>query len=387
MSKALYTSINGTARKCREMYTVQGSTTRKIKKGYCVVGGVTHKFFGKELRYYGVLNTLGYQTIDPLGSANSKYALFAIVNERTTGGASYINHGVAFNNKLTRSETEIPNKVREGKGLASPNHAFFAGGYQTGNPDTNQDTVLPYDTSLTQKTAENLLQGRVRTPAGALIGDYALFGGSENYTDSATYRKVSVYHSTTLTQSEASLTRTLYGVKGADNGTYAVFAGGFYKEEPWASSKASYTAVGFNASITRVEATALRKTTAPGFAVRAGDYAVFIGSTQADAYGKDLTKVSVSALSLKRSGVAAVTLDQYGLCAGGWGNSNDSPDGIGRDTDVVDVYDASLTRQTITSMSIGRSATGAVIGDYALFAGGNSDTSIDSSTVDVYTVD
>lgn len=387
MSKALYTSINGTAHKCRKMYTVQGSTTRKIKKGYCVKDGVTHKFFGGELRYYGVLNTLGYQTIDPLGSANSKYALFAIVNVRTTGGASYNNYGVAFNSQLTRSETEIPNKVREGKGLASSTHAFFAGGYQTGNPDTNQNTVLPYDTSLTQKTAADLLQGRVRTPAGAVVGDYALFGGSENYTDSETYRKVSVYHSATLTQSEASLTRTLKGVKGADNGTYAVFAGGAYKETAWGTAQSSYTAVGFNASITRVEATALRRTTAPGFAVRAGDYAVFIGSTQADAYGKDLTRVSVSALSLKRSGVAAVTLDQYGLCAGGWVNYQDSPDGIGRDTDVVDVYDASLTRQTITSMSIGRNGTGAVIGDYALFAGGNSDTSIDSSTVDVYTVD
>lgn len=387
MSKALYTPINGTAHKCRKMYTVQGSTTRNIKKGYCVVGGVTHKFFGRELRYYGVLNTLGHQTIDPLGSANSKYALFAIVNERTTGGASYVNQGVAFNSQLTRSEIEIPNKVREGKGLASPNHAFFAGGYQTGNPDTNQNTVLPYDTSLTQKTAADLLQGRVRTPAGALIGDYALFGGSENYMDSETYRKVSVYHSATLTQSEASLTRTLHGVKGADNGTYAVFAGGAYKTSFGSSATSSRTAVGFDGSLTRVAATDLNSTTKPTLAVRAGDYAVFIGSSRSDAYDKNLTKVSGSALSLKRSGVAAVTLDQYGLCAGGWVNYQDSPDGIGRDTDVVDVYDASLTRQTITSMSIGRNGTGAVIGDYALFAGGNSDTSIDSSTVDVYTVD
>lgn len=387
MSKGAYLGVDGTARKVRKIYVGVDGVARKVKKGYIGVNGIAHKFFGGELRYYGVLNTLGYQTIDPLGSANSKYALFAIVNVRTTGGASYDNYGVAFNSQLTRSETEIPNKVREGKGLASPTHAFFAGGYQTGNPDTNQSTVLPYDTSLTQKTAADLLQGRVRTPAGALIGDYALFGGSENYTDSETYRKVSVYHSATLTQSEASLTRTLNGVKGADNGTYAVFAGGAYKETAWGTAKASYTAVGFNASITRVEATTLRKNTSPRFAVRAGDYAVFVGSTQADAYGKDLTRVSVSALSLKRSGVAAVTLDQYGLCAGGWVDYQDSPDGIGHDADVVDVYDASLTRQTITSMSIGRSGTGAVIGDYALFAGGNNNTSIDSSTVDVYTVD
>lgn len=387
MSKALYATVGGVTRKGKKMYTVQDGATRKIKKGYCVKGGVTHKFFGGELRYYGTLNTLGYKTIDPLGSANSKYALFAIVNVRTTSGASYVSNGVAFNGQFTRSEVEIPNKVREGKGLATPSHAFFAGGYQTGNPDTNQNTVLPYDTSLTQKTAENLLQGRVMTPAGALIGDYALFGGSENYIDYTTYRKVSVYHSATLTQSEASLTRTLYNVKGVDNGAYAVFAGGAYKTSYGSTATSSKEAVGFDESITRVAATQLRSATGPNSAVRAGDYAIFIGKTQADAYGKDLTRVNVSALSLKRSGVATVTLDQYGLCAGGWVNYQDSADGIGHYTDVVDVYDASLTRQTITSMSIGREGTGAVIGDYALFAGGNNDESIDSSIVDVYTVD
>ena len=84
MAKKSYIGVDGKARQVKKMYVGVDNKARKVKKGYIGVNGIAHKFFGGELRYYGVLNTLGYQTIDPLGSANSKYALFAIVNERTT---------------------------------------------------------------------------------------------------------------------------------------------------------------------------------------------------------------------------------------------------------------------------------------------------------------
>lgn len=353
-----------------------------------MVGGVTHKFFGGELRYYGTPATLSHVSLLPVGSANSEYALFALVGWTIPSGMQYRSVGNAFNKQFTRSELEIPFTVREGRGLATQKHAFFAGGYDSNGG--NVKTVLPYDTSLTQKTAADLLQGNVKTPAGAVVGDYALFGGSENYTDSTIWRKVSVYHSTTLTQSEASLTRTLRYVQGADNGAYAVFAGGSYKTSTGSSATSSRTAVGFDESLTRVAATDLNSTTKPTLAVRAGDYAVFIGSSRSDAYDKNLTKVSGPALSLTRSSVTTVTLDQYGLCAGGRVPRSDKVSEYY--TDVVDVYDASLTRQTITNLSLGRQPAGAVLGDYALFAGGQyyktgTLVSTDTDVIDVYTVD
>ena len=389
MSKGAYLGVDGIARKVRKIYVGVDGVARKVKKGYIGVNGIAHKFFGGELRYYGTPATLSHVSLLPVGSANSEYALFALVGWTIPNGMQYQSVGNAFNKQFTRSELEIPWTVREGRGLATQKHAFFAGGYA--NNGGNVKTVIPYDTSLTQKTAADLLQGNVKTPAGAVVGDYALFGGSENYVDSTIWRKVSVYHSTTLTQSEASLTRTLFNVKGADNGTYAVFAGGGYKTSNGSSSATpSRTAVGFDESLTRVTATDLNSTTKPTLAVRAGDYAVFIGSSRSDAYDKNLTKVSGSALSLTRSSVTAVTLDQYGLCAGGRVPRSGKVSEYY--TDVVDVYDASLTRQTITNLSLGRLPAGAVLGDYALFAGGKyyktgTLVSTDTDVIDVYTVD
>ena len=73
---------------------------------------------------------------------------------------------------------------------------------------------------------------------------------------------------------------------------------------------------------------------------------------------------NVEKLSSARYDLAATTVGNYALFGGGWGNSKTS--------DIVDAYDASLTRIAPTVLSSARYKLAATtVGNYALFAGGN----------------
>ena len=118
-------------------------------------------------------------------------------------------------------------------------------------------------------------------------------------------------------------------------------------------------------------------------ATTVGDYALFAGgkagttySTTVDAYDKTLTRTTPTALSVGRTDLSATTVGDYALFGGGWRSTtpNYPP--------TVDAYDKSLTRTTPTALSVGRTDLSATtVGDYALFGGGNS-----LGTVEVYTI-
>jgi hypothetical protein len=83
-------------------------------------------------------------------------------------------------------------------------------------------------------------------------------------------------------------------------------------------------------------------------------------------------------LSVARYALAATTVGDYALFAGGYGDS--------QYLKTVDVFDTSLTRIVDDNLSAGRSGIAAAsVGNYALFAGGTT-ASRYSDTVDVYTV-
>ena len=106
-----------------------------------------------------------------------------------------------------------------------------------------------------------------------------------------------------------------------------------------------------------------------------GGYALFVGDTaDADVYDASLTKTTVSILSAARQ-PDAVTAGGYAFFAGG------------DESSTVDVCDASLTRTTLTALSEARnSMAAAAVGDYVLFAGGRNAASLYHDTVDVYTI-
>ena len=120
-----------------------------------------------------------------------------------------------------------------------------------------------------------------------------------------------------------------------------------------------------------------------------GDYALFAGGYRTDtkiyvpyvdAYDSTLSRSSPTSLSKGRNYLASAAVGDFLLFAGG-GCVTSS--GTGDYVANVDSYDASLTRNTAVNLSKSRSSlSGASIGGYALFAGGN--TSSYHNTVDVY---
>lgn len=111
-----------------------------------------------------------------------------------------------------------------------------------------------------------------------------------------------------------------------------------------------------------------------------GDYALFAGGlyndstlrNTVDTYNKSLVKGTATNLSTKRYGLKATTVGDYALFAGGLvGSFNDWSY-----SDAVDSYTSNLTKGTPTALSTARSNFAATtVGNYALFAGGNIDAS------------
>lgn len=94
-----------------------------------------------------------------------------------------------------------------------------------------------------------------------------------------------------------------------------------------------------------------------------------------DAYDVELTRTTPAALSAARSGLAAATIDDFAVFAGGNGSQ------------VVDAYDAMLTRSTPANlrMYMGYLAA-ATVGNYALFGGGQYTATSYNSEVNAYTI-
>ena len=88
------------------------------------------------------------------------------------------------------------------------------------------------------------------------------------------------------------------------------------------------------------------------------------------------TKNTPSSLSVSRSRLAGASVGNYALFAGGQSGSSSS-------YSAVDAYNSSLTRSTPTELSTPRRAlVGASVGNYALFAGGTDGSTL--TTVDAY---
>ena len=127
-------------------------------------------------------------------------------------------------------------------------------------------------------------------------------------------------------------------------------------------------------------ATALNTARQYPVATTVGNYALFGGgytgsySNVVDAYDANLTRSKPSALSTGRAYLAATTVGIYALFGGGF---------TGNYSNVVDAYNIALTRSTRTELSQSRYYLAATtVGNYALFGGGYSGNH--SSVVDAY---
>lgn len=97
-----------------------------------------------------------------------------------------------------------------------------------------------------------------------------------------------------------------------------------------------------------------------------------------DAYTSNLVRSTATSLSWARSSLAATTVGNYAIFAGGYVSGSTSSGG-------EDVYNSSLTRSTpITSLGVGGKGIAATaVGNYALFANGSSVGAYDNNLVKI----
>ena len=161
-------------------------------------------------------------------------------------------------------------------------------------------------------------------------------------------------------------------------GDYALFAGGYYF-----NSNANYGVYSivdiYDTSLTKRNCLELSVAREDVAATTVGNYALFAGGYNpyddysyydtVDAYDTSLVRTSHE-LYYQRGEMAATTVGNYALFGGGTSYDDDG--------DIVEAISATLTRHSCNSMETSRTHMAATtVGDYALFGGGMS--SIDST--------
>ena len=172
-------------------------------------------------------------------------------------------------------------------------------------------------------------------------------------------------------------------------GNYALFGGGQTD-----STTSSATVDAYDTSLTRSTPTSLFNARYGLTATSVGDYAIFFGGVSGgslaaatiDYYDKSLTRTTPTPLLyIDTLGGAATTLGDYAMFGGG----DLSVDGI---IPFVFCFDKSLTRKYFTTseegaLSVARyNLAATTVGNYAIFAGGQTDESNYSAVAEAYTV-
>ena len=171
--------------------------------------------------------------------------------------------------------------------------------------------------------------------------NYAFFAGGQTYSSGFIMKdSVDAYDKNLIKSTPSVLSVARHGATAAAIANYAIFAGG---------SASSYSS-----------------------------------DTQAivDAYDENLTRTTATELSHDRDQFSATTVGNYALFAGG--QKRDESSYKDYFYDVVDLIDQNLVRSTLTALHTGNnSLSSAIVGNYALFAGGDYRN---SDVVDVYSI-
>ena len=338
------------------------------------------------LSQYGTATDLSVARYYLAGTSVGGYALFA--------GGAYIGNSYntvdAYNASLTRSIPTALSISREQLAATTiGGYALFAGGDTGAAIDSSCVTVDAYNTSLTRTNVTALSQARSEL-AGTSVGGYALFaGGITDGASGSSCVTVDAYN-TSLTRSiPTALSQSRCGLAATTVGNFALFGGGLTSSSGGAADRKNHVDA-YDASLTRTNPSGLSIYGLTA-AATAGFYAVFAGgydstsvggytSSTVNAYNRSLTRTSPTSLSHHRDRIAATSVANYaifggGRHSGGFGDIDNSS--------AVDVYNHSLTRSNPGSLSEARmNLAAAVVGDYALFAGGDDKT----SRVDVYKI-
>lgn len=387
MAKKALLTVYGVHRKVKKGFITESAVHHKVKKAFITVGGVYRPCWseGMGIAYYGQITPMNSYGRNEFGTAsNGSYAVFAhgITN------SEYTDSVVGYNASLVRSETATYRYSQQLQGGRVGNTAIFQGGIAY-DGEANYTTSLNFsvDASLTIKKSDTG-HGRWEHKAATAGNRVVFYGGRildvyydedadewyeeagfqaycDAYTESLTH--TSEYHSGLIAQMRYPA--------GASVGNYAVFGGGFDADD-WESDRVAAV----NSSL-QVSYLGLSKKRYDHTATNVGNYALFAGGFNnddyeldtVDAFNASLTRTSAPPLSTASEGKVSTTIVvdgvEYAVIAGGV-----------TDIDIVndvDVYDASLTRTTDSNVfnadnrpqgGYDRSNAITPVGNYILYA-------------------
>lgn len=325
----------------------------------------------KELVYYGTISPFT-KNVSAFGAASTDtYAMFGggygSTNSTATGQVNF------YDKQLTRTyKAVLYSRWIEDGAAGLEKKVYFAGGRtKKGTPYT--PTVESVDNSLT-KTAVTSLSS-YRTPAGASIGDLAIFAGGHVYQSSSSTgvsSAVEAYNSAGEKTTPADvLSIYRFNLRGTTVGNYVIFGGGSisttttnYKKEVDA----------YNESLTRVIPSVLMSQARASYgAATTGNYAIFAGGSHGtatasqdaivDVYNDKLIhNTPVKKLAIGRQIAGYFSLGKYAVFAGGYTYIGSTS----KNYDIVEAYNEELTYLTPKVLSTARNVRATSIGDYGL---------------------
>jgi hypothetical protein len=262
------------------------------------------------------------------------------------------------------------------------NLAFFAGG-RTGRTDNTVSNIVDiFNADTGQWSTAALSQSREYLSATS-VGDYALFAGGApgNFVGVTT---VDLFDIRTGSWSTASLSVGRWGIAATSAGQYALFAGG--------DSFASRVDI-FNASTQQWSTATLSTPRAALAATSVGQYALFAGGldnsptgvgAEVDIFNANTGQWTTATLSIPRDNLAATSVGHYALFGGGFNGTGHIPGDVYGEYSTVDVFDSDTGQWSVMDLSVARGWLAATtLGNEALFAGGGNSSPY-RSTVDIY---
>lgn len=209
------------------------------------------------------------------------------------------------------------------------NYAVFAGGRPDYFSTSVRDTVYAYNQSLVRSTPAVLGRGRMQV-SGLSFSGCAFFPYGST---SAPVSNIDAYNASLVRVLSTESVGSRYYMAATCNSSHAILAGGYQ------SSKTNPT-------------------------------------NQVEAFNTSFTRLSPKSMSYRQYGQAATTINEDMLIAGGKDKNGDGFDGVLR-------FNSSLVISTLSPLSVARGSLGAcVVGDYALFIGG--DFTGNNQSVDAY---
>jgi kelch-like protein 20 len=264
--------------------------------------------------------------------------------------------------------------------------AIFAGG---SNGIAPFDVVDIYDGATARWSTAKISQADAIS-AAVTVGAKALFAGAQPLPSS----RVEIYDGRKDRWSTTTLSEARYSPVGTVVGSNAYFAGGGRVD-----GRLSDVVDVYDGSSGQWSTLKLPVAAEFSVATTAGSRAIFAGGYALNKHGSrvqsDLVEIfdartgrwSTAKLSQARSGLAAVSVGNVALFAGGAYDDRRGSHG----SDVVDIYDTGTGQWSTTALAGARANLAATaVGDTALFAGGydlSDPTGHARATVDLFTLD